>query len=83
MYKKLTQIETMNTFKSENCGLQLEGENFKAFQLKPFEYVNIQFHRVIGVVSVNWTLIKRNYKGPQLHEIMTSKPFKDYRSKFA
>ena len=41
-------------------------ENFKAFQVKPFEYVNIQFHRVVGVESVNWTLIKRNYKATSI-----------------
>ena len=32
----------------------------------PFEYVNIQFHRVVGVEGVNWTLIKRNYKATSI-----------------
>ena len=45
----LSNIADIFEKKSENCGLQLEGifENFKTFQVKSFEYVNIQFHRVV------------------------------------
>ena len=52
----------------ENCGLQLEGIFLKISKRfkSSFEYVNIQFHRVVGVESVNWTLIKRNYKATSI-----------------
>ena len=41
--------------KSKNCGLQLESIflKFQNVQVKSFEYVNIQFHRVVGDESVN------------------------------
>ena len=41
-------------------------ENFKTFQVKSFEYVNVQFHRVVKVESVNWTIIERNYKATSI-----------------
>ena len=54
------------------------------FQVKSFEYVNLQFHRVVGVESVLTGLSLREIiKPPQLNETMTSKLFKDYRSMFA
>ena len=58
-------------------------DNFKAFQVKPFEYVNIQFHRVVGLRALTGLSLREIIKPPQLHESMTSKLFKYYRSMFA
>ena len=59
-------------------------KTFKTLQVKSFQYVNIQFHRVVWDESVNYTLIKRNYKfkPPQFNETMTTKLFKHYCSMY-
>ena len=41
-------------------------KTFKTFQVKSFQYVDIQFHRVVWDKTLNYSLIKRNYKATSI-----------------